>query len=396
MNNSLTRLVLIIDHPAQQFTRGLQILAATPGMTVTVLYSSVAKTFDDPGFDQEISWDVDLLGGYPWGAPKRGTSAISRMRWLAGELRGLRPDAIVCYGWASTIARMSIIFCLLSRTRILLYGDSTWQHSSRGWRGLARSAILRILAHVCTGAVSTGTFNREFYILHGMNPRRIWQGICPADTEQYGQARADYRMSRGQRGPGLRIGFAGKLIARKGVDELLHAAALLPPEHDWSVTVVGAGPLYDELVGMTAHLGLDARVTFHGFANATEMPKLLAEFDVVVVPSVLDLRTLVAIEAMAAGPAVIVSDATAIWGPGDLIEDGVTGLVYPSGDPAALAERLCRLLGDQELLARLQENGTTRAASFGPEPFARTMAAAIQDCIGKPSACQRMSETTGP
>lgn len=396
MNNSPTRLVLIIDHPAQQFTRGLQILAASPSMTVTVLYWSVAKTFHDPGFDQEVSWDVELLAGYAWAAPKRDASAIARLRWLVGQLRGLRPDAIVCYGWASAIARMSIVYCLLSRIRILLYGDSTWQHSSRGWRGLARSAMLRILTHACTGAVSTGTFNREFYILHGMNPRRIWQGICPADTEQYGQARADYRLSRGQRGPGLRIGFAGKLIARKGVDELLHAAALLPREHDWSVTVVGAGPLYDELVAMRARLGLDARVTFRGFANATEMPKLLAEFDVVVVPSIVDLRTLVTIEAMAAGPAVIVSDATAVWGPGDLIEDGVSGLVYPSGDPAALAERLCRLLGDQELLARLQENGTARAARFGPEPFARTMAAAIQGCVGKPSTYQRMSETTGP
>jgi glycosyltransferase involved in cell wall biosynthesis len=52
------------------------------------------------------------------------------------------------------------------------------------------------------------------------------------------------------------------------------------------------------------------------------MPKLLAGFDVVVVPSRLDMRVLVTIEAMAAGAAVIVSDATAVWGPGDLMRPG--------------------------------------------------------------------------
>ncbi len=69
---------------------------------------------------------------------------------------------------------------------------------------------------------------------------------------------------------------------------------------------------------------------------------------------------------MAAGAAVIVSDATALWGPGDLIEDGVTGLVYRSGQPAMLARQLERLLDDPALLDRLQRAGAERSARFGP------------------------------
>jgi glycosyltransferase involved in cell wall biosynthesis len=275
------------------------------------------------------------------------------------------------------------MYCLLARTRLLMYGDTTWQHSSGGRHRMARSAALSLLLRLCAGAVSTGTFNREFYIRHGVNPRRIWPGVCPADTELFGAARARRQDLPGAGSGELRISFAGKLIARKGVDELLRAAALLPPARAWSVTVVGDGPLLPGLRALVAELGLGDRVTFRGFANTTEMPELLAGFDVVVVPSRLDMRVLVTIEAMAAGAAVIVSDATAVWGPGDLIEDGVTGLVYRSGEPAMLARQLGRLLGDPALLDRLQRGGAERSARFGPAAFARTMRDAVGMCLSE-------------
>ena len=129
---------------------------------------------------------------------------------------------------------------------------------------------------------------------------------------------------------------------------------------------------------MASKLDIDRRVIFHGFANTSEMPKLLAGFDVVVVPSRFDMRVLVTIEAMAAGAAVVVSDATAVWGPGDLIADEVTGLVYRSGDAQALALQLRRLLDEPHLVARLSAEGSRRASQFGPESFAQTIASSLR------------------
>jgi glycosyltransferase involved in cell wall biosynthesis len=366
-----------MDHPAQQFARALRALSDEPGMRLRVYYWSVADRVHDAGFDRSVSWDIDLLGGYNWEAPRVGQSGAKRMRWLAGQFRATRPQVVVCYGWASPIARASIIYCLLTHTRILLYGDTTWQHSSRGRQFVLRSVALRALMHLSAGAISTGTFNREFYIQHGMNPRRIWPGVCPADTNTFGDARSDLGAPSTSASQPLRIGFAGKLISRKGVDELLHAIALMPSTGDYSVTIVGDGPLMSELRALTTNLGVDDRVTFYGFANTTEMPKLLASFDVVVVPSRLDMRTLVTIEAMAAGALIVVSDATAVWGAGDLVEHEVTGLVYASGDPGELARELSRLVADRHLLMKLRHAGTERATAYGPEAFARTMAAAV-------------------
>jgi glycosyltransferase involved in cell wall biosynthesis len=374
------RVALVMDHPAQQFTRGLQLLSADPDVEVEVCYWSVAQHFYDRGFDRQVSWDVNLLDGYTWAAPSPTMSVIGRLRWFVSRLRMIRPETVVCYGWASPIAKASIIFCLLSRTRVLLYGDTTWQHASVGRHPLVRSVALRLLMRLCAGAVSTGTFNREFYIRYGMHPRFIWPGVCPADTELFGLARTNRCGPCEQGHPDLRIGFAGKLIERKGVDELLQASALLPRARDWSVSVIGDGPLMPELQALAGQLGISDRVTFHGFANTSQMPKLLAGLDVVVVPSRLDMRVLVTVEVMAAGTALVVSDATAVWGPGDLVEDGVTGLVYRSGEPAALARQLCRLLDEPGLVAMLGANGADRAAGFGPDSFARTIASAARMC----------------
>lgn len=373
------RIVLVIDHPAQQFARALQLLADEPSLWVQVYYWSTPESSYDVGFARPVSWDIDLVGGYPSAAPSSSLTAIGRVRWLLRQLSATRPDIVVCYGWAAPISRAAIMYCLMAHTQLIMYGDTTWQHSDSGRHRMARSAVLSLLLRRCAGAVSTGAFNREFYIQHGVNPRRIWPGVCPADTELFAAARAERRGPPGADGE-LRIGFAGKLIARKGVDELIRAAALLPRSYAWSVSLVGDGPLLPGLRALVAELGLGDRVFFRGFANSTEMPNLLAGFDVVIVPSLLDMRVLVTIEAMAAGAAVIVSDATAVWGPGDLIEDGATGLVYRSGEPTMLARQLERLLDDPALLDKLQRGGVERSERFGPAAFARTMREAAEMC----------------
>jgi glycosyltransferase involved in cell wall biosynthesis len=385
------RLAVVMDHPAQQFTRGLQVLSAEPGLDLRVHYWSAARQFLDHGFGRKISWDVDLLGGYSSAEVPSSKFLVARMLRFVRRLHRDRPDVVICYGWASWIARATIMYCAFARPRLLMFGDTTWQHSSRGKRNMAQSAVLRLVLRACSGAVATGTFNREFYIASGMHPSRIWPGVCPADTETFGLAGQENRGLAGVEDPvgdasarPLRIGFAGKLIARKGADVLLRAAALLPPSPPWSVTIVGDGPLMADLQALAGELGLSGRVSFPGFANTTEMPKILAGFDVLVVPSRLDMRVLVTIEAMAAGAALVVSDATAVWGPGDLVQEGVTGLVHASGDPSDLARQLSRLLEDRGLLAALRSQGARRAGDFGPEAFARTMASAAHRACGLP------------
>ena len=89
MTGKPIRAALIMDHPAQQFTRGLQLLSTERAIQLQVYYWSVAKSLDDPGFGRTVAWDVDLLDGYEWLAPAPSSSTIGRLRWLVRQLWAL-------------------------------------------------------------------------------------------------------------------------------------------------------------------------------------------------------------------------------------------------------------------------------------------------------------------
>src|ERR1039458_1928009 len=144
---------------------------------------------------------------------------------------------------------------------------------------------------MAAGALSTGTFNREFYILHGMHPSRVVDSVCPIDVDSYSTARTVSEPTDARKN-GVEIGFAGKLIPRKGVAELLHALARASDDGRWNARIIGDGPERNRLAKLSSELGIVDRVRFIGFRNTSEMPHELASCDIVVVPSLLDMRVL--------------------------------------------------------------------------------------------------------
>jgi glycosyltransferase involved in cell wall biosynthesis len=126
--------------------------------------------------------------------------------------------------------------------------------------------------------------------------------------------------------------FVGRLSAEKGIRTLVDATPGL------NLVVAGDGPLRSlvpEALGFVPH---------------EEVQRLLARAAVVLLPSHREGLPMVLLEAMAHGRAVV---ATPVGGTPSLVEDGVTGLLVPAGDPKALREAVERLLADPELRQRL-------------------------------------------
>ncbi len=134
--------------------------------------------------------------------------------------------------------------------------------------------------------------------------------------------------------------YVGRLSEEKGVAELAEATAGLPR------VVVGDGPLR-ELVP-------DAL----GFRAPSELDPYYERAAVVVCPSRREGYGVVAREAMAHGRPVV---ASAVGGLVDAVEDGVTGVLVPPRDPAALRSALERLLEDADLRRRLGAAARERA-----------------------------------
>jgi glycosyltransferase involved in cell wall biosynthesis len=100
-------------------------------------------------------------------------------------------------------------------------------------------------------------------------------------------------------------------------------------------------------------LGLGEAVEFAG--EREDVPEIMASADAVLVPSVEEPFGRTVAEAMAVGTPVV---ATTVGGPAELIDDGITGLLVPPGEPGAWSEAICRLLNDSEWARQLDRRAS--------------------------------------
>jgi glycosyltransferase involved in cell wall biosynthesis len=134
--------------------------------------------------------------------------------------------------------------------------------------------------------------------------------------------------------PGRRFVYCGRLDELKGIETLVRAAALAQQP----VTLIGSGPLEKRLRALSAELGAD--VHFPGYLTKDALVAAIAQARAVVVPSEChENAPLALLEAYAAGRPVI---GSRIAGIPELVREDETGLLYPAGDVAALADALTR------------------------------------------------------
>ena len=139
---------------------------------------------------------------------------------------------------------------------------------------------------------------------------------------------------------------------QKGHAYLLEAAAQVP---DATFVLAGEGSLRAEMERRARELGVAGRCLFLG--QRSDVPALLAAADLFVLPSLFEGLPLSVLEAMAAARPVV---ATAIGGTDEVVTDGLTGLLVPPRDSAALAAAIRRLQADPALARRLGGAGRER------------------------------------
>jgi glycosyltransferase involved in cell wall biosynthesis/GT2 family glycosyltransferase len=155
------------------------------------------------------------------------------------------------------------------------------------------------------------------------------------------------------------VGFAGRLDPAKGVDVLLRAVAL---DDTLSARIAGDGPAGGHLNDLALALGIAERVEFVGSLSQEALPDFYRSVDALAVPSLTtptwaEQFGRVALEAMACGIPVVVSDSGALP---EVVGDAA--LVVPEGSASDLAKALAEIGRDPEVSARLRMAGASRAA----------------------------------
>ena len=172
------------------------------------------------------------------------------------------------------------------------------------------------------------------------------------------------------------VGFAGRLVAEKGVDVLLRACAGMLAG-DWSLRLLGDGPDRGRLEGIAQALGIAGKVRFLGLLPSTEMAGFYRSLNVLVLPSVsrpnwIEQFGRVLIEAMSCEVPVIGSSSGEIP-----YVIGDAGLIFPEGDAAALRESLASLAADPTRRAELAVRGRARVLAR----FTHARIAAATACV---------------
>ncbi len=210
-----------------------------------------------------------------------------------------------------------------------------------------------------TGALAENQEVAEWFHSIGWPPERVRRVASGVDTDAHIPRRRDeaLRVSLGVGPDDFIVGFSGRMAEEKAPEVFLNVARLCSGDQRIRFLMTGAGPL-SEAIEQEAIKVPGNTVNYLG--RVEDVAAVIAQYDVLVLPSRLDGRPLVVLEALSMGVPVI---ASAIGGLPELIEEGVNGFLCPPADGKAIATRLLELAADRPRLENMKKAARLRAVA---------------------------------
>ena len=344
----MIKLAVFATHPIQYLTPWLQLLAQQQGIDLTVYYGHLPDAYQQgKDFDISLKWDIPLLDGYKWRVLSNciyncGHKTIFRkMLAISRNLYRVKTDVAIITGWQELILWQAIFFCMWKNIPQIIRCESNAMRK-RAW--FIRYAH-RLLLHRFRAFLAIGRANQAFYLQYGVPERSIFPCYYCVDNQRFLSQFQEIIKRRDQIRSEFYIPperfcflFVGKLTPKKRLMDLLGALKLaIKKDVAVHLLVVGTGRLMKPARTFVEKYQLP--VTFAGFLNQNEIVRAYVAGDCLVLPSDFgETWGLVVNEAMVCGLPAIVSNRVGC-GP-DLIEEGVTGFVFPFSDINTLAEKM--------------------------------------------------------
>lgn len=299
---------------------------------------------------------LDLSGG----APGSGVSsrrfaanllAVPAMLGRLGDaIDATTPDLVISF-----MEDVNVLTLLAAggRHRVVVTEHNSPRHhpTPRLWRFLRRVTYRRA---ACLVSVSAGV-DREFGWVPAAR-RRVVNNPLPDASGGLGEAPLAVSTPF--------VAAMGRLSHQKGFDLLIRAFELVAPRHpDWSLAIIGEGPERPELEALVSDLGLSGRVHLPG--QRRDVLTDLASAEVFALSSRWEGFGNVVAEALSVGLPVVSFDCES--GPGEIIQDGRTGVLVPPRDVTALAGALDAVIADGEGRSRMARHAPASVAHLRRE-----------------------------
>lgn len=176
----------------------------------------------------------------------------------------------------------------------------------------------------------------------------------------------------------IRIVFVGRFQPQKNLPFLLERLDEVR-DLEWTCTLVGDGPTRAEVERGIAGRGLEGRVRLTGWVAPETASGILAESDVLFMPSRSEGLPVVGVQALAHGLAIV---ASRVGGMAELVEDGKNGRSAPAGDAAAFHAALRWALEDSQRLTALKAASRSMAARFDIHRVAEAYETLLMEAVG--------------
>ena len=199
--------------------------------------------------------------------------------------------------------------------------------------------------------VAVSEFTRQMALRHY---------AVPVDVIPNGVDLAALPMRRQRENGPVRIVFAGRFMEQKNPAHLVEALRRLS-DLPWECAMLGDGPLLDSVRASVAASGLSERILLPGWVTPEQVLSEFASSDLLVLPSRSEGLSVVGVQALSLGLAMLLSDA---GGNLELVREGENGFIFPVGDLDALTDRLRKLLESPSMLQSAQVKSLEIAKKF--------------------------------
>jgi GalNAc-alpha-(1->4)-GalNAc-alpha-(1->3)-diNAcBac-PP-undecaprenol alpha-1,4-N-acetyl-D-galactosaminyltransferase len=272
---------------------------------------------------------------------------------LRDTIRASRPDFVISFMDISNLLALLATRPLAVSTIIVEQVHPAYHYIGWHWEILRRVLYRRADALVCASQPMLSWFESKG-IKGLVIPNPVDLGNAPDYSDQHGSKKKAGRIVIGM----------GRLVEQKGFDLLLEAFSRVAQWNpDWSLKILGDGPLRNRLMAQTQKLNLAERVEFTG-ALADPFTVLRAA-DLFVFSSRFEGFGNALCEAMACGLPAISFDCPS--GPSEIIRNGVDGVLVPAEDVAALTAAMNRLMSDERERLMLASRAPEVGLRFGIE-----------------------------
>ncbi len=174
--------------------------------------------------------------------------------------------------------------------------------------------------------------------------------------------------------------FVGRLMAQKGIFEILDALEVVIQKIPCHLLIVGDGPQIVHVKESISNHGLMNYVTMTGYLNSTDLTGVYQLADIFVLPTWAEGFPTVIAEAMGAGLPIV---TTQIRGAADLLQEGVNVRFVPVHNSPALAEVLEQLLSDPQQRLNISRANLAKVKEFAPEVVVQRYIQIFQELVGQ-------------